>query len=350
MTQTIPDKLDEEDTNAHVALRSGDTRAVRQHRDVAGRVLLGEAKSATHSGDKHFLRYLAAKQYYLGGNYQQALKITRRIEKRFIPKRYRDSYEQFERDVNERAKPEYAQNTRNEISRVYKLGDHAGVLELLQQHPFLYTPAVLAYLRAWQLVQLEDTTAAAIFLAQASRLGTPTGELFDMSCSIIEKIKQSGLPHRGLAIDEAVQHFPHFSTYAAAVIVLNQLQFDDSTKEPAHYYRKQLDYSRRCWDSPDYPGAEVPDSIMRDTLSLMAISAARAANILGDSVTAWSAIETAKKLNPLSSNVRELLSHTTNDIQGLGQSVSPDRLSVPSEIQIRLQRRLSTNEHLLKTV
>lgn len=82
------DEIDLHNTLAHMALRQGDSQAVRHHRRLAGKVWLRLSRMAIASKEVHAYRLLAAAEHFRCGDYQKAATILRRVEMRFVSKRF----------------------------------------------------------------------------------------------------------------------------------------------------------------------------------------------------------------------------------------------------------------------
>src|SRR5579862_8373146 len=129
------------------ALAQGDTPRARERFGEAGRLLKTRIESARGS-DKHLFRFLAATQYYHGGDYHEALKLCRRTELAHLPKEVRHLFPKFFQDVKSRAAPRYEQGIRDELLRLWMRQDHAHILEKLQEHPYVLPPWKMAFFRA----------------------------------------------------------------------------------------------------------------------------------------------------------------------------------------------------------
>ncbi len=77
------------------ALGTGDTTMARQHYDKAGNLLLSGQVPGTKSATKHFMLFLAATQFFKGGNYDEAARVASRIKVQMIPDKVRNLFPAF---------------------------------------------------------------------------------------------------------------------------------------------------------------------------------------------------------------------------------------------------------------
>ena len=119
--------------------------------------------------EKHFLRFLAASQYYHGGHYEKALALGRKIEARFLSGSACLLFPQFMKDATARAKPDYVTKTRRTVARLWMRGEYQAIIETFQQHPYVLPAPELAATRALCCEQLKDYRTAALFFGDAWR-------------------------------------------------------------------------------------------------------------------------------------------------------------------------------------
>ncbi|HYH67258.1 MAG TPA: hypothetical protein VD866_21355 [Urbifossiella sp.] len=149
------------------ALGRGDTAAAAARFVEAGEILLREAAGQPDHGDKTLLRFLAASQFYKGGAYGRALELARRVEARILPSGSRGLLPRFLKDAGERAAPDYRERMRQALFALYRGGQYRRVMDLLKDHPYVYDPGPLAFLRAVLCEELGLWRAAASFYAKA---------------------------------------------------------------------------------------------------------------------------------------------------------------------------------------
>jgi hypothetical protein len=151
------------------ALVMGDTVLARQKYTEAGEILERASKKELPAADKHLLRFLAASQYYHGGDYRRAAALSARINPGHLRPGHRPTLDQFRKDVEERASPDYALRIRKAVfqCRVQKRFDDA--IRLLQDHPYLLDRPSLAWIRADLCLRSGRIKAAVLFSADAVR-------------------------------------------------------------------------------------------------------------------------------------------------------------------------------------
>ena len=163
---------------AQAALGIGDTRLARAKHAEAGKLLERESGRARKPEDQHLARFLAATQFYMGGHYLRSLSLTKQIRANYLHKGVASLLPGFSRDVEERASPEYESQIRSRLLALGEGEDHSGIIELLQEHPFVLEPMNMALLRAACCEALGKYQAAAMFYSSAARLGQDDSVVF----------------------------------------------------------------------------------------------------------------------------------------------------------------------------
>jgi tetratricopeptide (TPR) repeat protein len=151
------------------ALGVGDTPLARRKFAEAGGALEREMKIRHGGGEKQLLRFLAATQYYKGGDYKKAQELAEKIDARVLPKNVRALFPQFLKDAHARASPEYARGVRRALYSLWLAQQTPAAIALLQEHPYVVDAPSLAFMRATLCDRLPDYRAAALFFAAASR-------------------------------------------------------------------------------------------------------------------------------------------------------------------------------------
>lgn len=77
----------------------GDTALARRKYAEAGAILERELKVRHGGSEKQLLRFLAATQYFKGGDYPKARELANKIDARVLPKNVRGLLPQFLKDV-----------------------------------------------------------------------------------------------------------------------------------------------------------------------------------------------------------------------------------------------------------
>jgi len=158
-------------SEAEVALADGDTARAREQFTLAGDLLKSEAESIRDSMRRNEQLFLAASQYFHGGEYEQARHLCGRIQPHLLSSISRSAYSRFLMDVKERSRPEYAQEIKDQLLKLHSARRFEAILSLLKIHPFVLRPGQLAYYRADCCEEIGDYRAAALFLSDALRIG-----------------------------------------------------------------------------------------------------------------------------------------------------------------------------------
>ena len=151
------------------ALMLGDTLLARQKYGEAGDILLRGSKLDLPAADKHLLRFLAASQYYHGGDYHRAAKITKSVNRGHLPPSDYPCFDQFLKDIAIRTAEGYAKGIRLAVYECRQSGKYEEGLQILQAHPYVYDPAGLAHTRADLCIRSGKIKAAVLFSADANR-------------------------------------------------------------------------------------------------------------------------------------------------------------------------------------
>ena len=145
------------------ALGIGETDKAKQKYKEAAEALEQEIAANPPAKVLHTLRFLAATQYYLGGYYTKACKLTQRIEGRFLDNEIQLLLAKFRRDVDNRSSSGYLPKMHKKVFSLYNSQQHQQLMNLLQLHPYLYNQMDLAFFRAVLCEHLGFWKAAAIF-------------------------------------------------------------------------------------------------------------------------------------------------------------------------------------------
>jgi tetratricopeptide (TPR) repeat protein len=248
------------------ALLCGDTKLAREYHNKAARIYERQVLNLRKRSDKDALRYQAAMQYYLGGHYEKAQHLCRRIQADMLPTRFQGNYPNFLKQVHERAKPDYAQKTREQLIRHLQKLEYQQALDLLKEHQYVIeNEADLASLRGYCCERLREYAVAAIFFADALQKSPekPRGVLLYTAgpVGLIGKINVS-------EVWDYAQHLlnklPHSLTYLAAAIVrFNQAVQIEGTARSRPLYEEQL----QLFQEAEKRFSELPESVQRDLAS-----------------------------------------------------------------------------------
>jgi hypothetical protein len=202
------------------ALMNGDTTTAKQKYTEAGMILEGKLVGASRA-ERDMVRFLAASQFYYGGEYQKALKLAERVQEANLPDAVRQLFPTFFRSVKRRATPGYAQSTRNQLSKLWLGSDLEAVNRLLQEHPYVIEPAGIAYIRVYVCGKAGDYRASVAFALTAIRLRRDV-ELDAIIGAVAVLLDVSSNHQRTKSLEYSTylaKEVPHTVTFAAAALV-----------------------------------------------------------------------------------------------------------------------------------
>ncbi len=203
-----------------VALGVGDTALARQKYAEAGAILEREMKVRHGGGEKQFLRFLAATQYYKGGDYQKAQELAQKIDAGALPKNIRGLLPQFQKDVKLRAAPGYAASIRRTLHSLWLAHKPREAIAILQEHPYVLDATALALLRAELCDRLPDYRAAALFFATALRYASGAVQLaFISAATPLNLLSQGRVTEARECVRYRLDQLPHPVTYTTAALV-----------------------------------------------------------------------------------------------------------------------------------
>lgn len=207
---------------AQAALGVGDTPRAREKFAEAGAALEKSIASVRSQSEKHLTRFLAATQYYKGGDYGKTLELCKKIEQRLLPAEVRSLFPTFLQDVRSRATEGYETRVRRELMELWLRKDHQRILQLLQEHPYVLPGAGMALMRAVVCEYLKNYRAAALFYADAVRLNPddPNPIFYAAASPLAALLSEEG------KVEEAWQYvrhlldrLPHPVTHLAASLL-----------------------------------------------------------------------------------------------------------------------------------
>ncbi len=151
------------------ALGRGDTALAQQKHGEAGRVLERRMKAVSRAREKHYLRFLAATQFYKGGHYQHAAELAEKIDPKLLDARARELLPNFLTDIRDRSGAGYAPRIGTELKALWEARDWNGLLATLADHQYVLPTSSMAYTRAMACLHLGKLRTAAVFFALAYR-------------------------------------------------------------------------------------------------------------------------------------------------------------------------------------
>ncbi len=272
---------------AQAAIGVGDTRLARAKYAEAGALLEGECGRARKPEDQHLARFLAATQFYRGSHYLRSLSLAKQIRADYLPKGVASLLPGFLRDVEERASPEYESLIRSRILALWEEDDHAGIIGLLQEHPYVVEPANMAMLRAACCEWLGNYQAAAMFYSSAAQLGLDDSVVFSaLSAWPLHLAGEGKLEEAWEYVQRQLEIVPNVVSKAlASILSYHRARLTDESVQQ-ELFREQLNYFDKA--RADY--AMLPrhqgDAGIRDVMILGYEAAAMALLGMGDSEAA----------------------------------------------------------------
>ncbi|WP_088258247.1 hypothetical protein [Fimbriiglobus ruber] len=282
------------------ALGTGDTELAKRKYFEAGKALENESESALRAANRNFLRFLAASQYFHGGNYKIALKVVRRTEERFLDPGARALFGPFRKEVEDRADPGYLNRMREKVRTLGMKGFHADILELLKVHPYVFSRTGLAFLRAVVCEELNRYHAASLFYASALKFQPD-----DPTLPYLAAIYPQLLASRG-RLDEAweyvryqLEEINHPTVQISASIVCYRKASLTTGEEETRLLEEQAKFFESAWAGyQQMPLAFQKNALLREYMSLCFGMVAFALWKRGDNHGAEKVCDTALAFNP----------------------------------------------------
>jgi tetratricopeptide (TPR) repeat protein len=206
------------------ALAEGDTVLTRQKYTEAGDILAGRAEAARTSADRHLLRYLAASQYYRAGEYKRALRLTHRVERKYLRPPLQPKLDELRKQVEERADAGYARRIREAVINHWKKGEVEAAIKVLQDHPYVLERSALAWFRADLCFQSGKWYEAALFHADSVRFSNSHPDAVFQRASGVFALLDSG---RSTDATEYVRHLIENEPTALDYVVGFAIRYPD---------------------------------------------------------------------------------------------------------------------------
>lgn len=226
---------------AGLALVRGNTALAARKHDEAGQILEMRMNAVGRAREKHYLRFLAATQFYKGGHYQHAAELAEKIDPKLLDARARELLPPFLKDVRERSSPGYPGRMKAKMDTLWAAHDWKGVLDLLAEHQYVMTPGGSAWARGICLRELGELKASAIFFAQAIRhRETVVPTIRHACCSVLELAIS---PDRDAAERFAMwltDHMPNAASHAALAFARYAKLVHAPEHERAEIVREQI--------------------------------------------------------------------------------------------------------------
>ena len=285
-----------------VAKRLGDTTRASDFYRQAGEKIEKCIANVRKQSEKHYLRFLAASQYYHGGHYEKALALGRKIEARFLDGKARDLLPQFMKDATARAQPDYIAKMQQTVAKRWQRGEYQAIIELFQQHPYILPAAELAALRAQCCERLKDYPAAALFFRDAVQMSSERPDIAFLAVSYVYFVlfRENQLAEAKEYLAYLVKEVPHALTFAGASLLRHfEAASRMATDEPRNLAEEQVlffEKARALYH--DLPASHQEDPNLRTALAEAAAAAAVGFSKLGQRDQALEACDWAHALSP----------------------------------------------------
>jgi tetratricopeptide (TPR) repeat protein len=290
------------------ALGAGDTERARDWFAQAGENLEREMMAAMDDETKHLLRFLAATQFYKGGHYRRALALANKIKEANLPAPTRRLLPKFLQDVNDRASPDFEGRVKARLLTLWAAKDYTGIIELLQEHPYVVPPWDLAFIRAVCCEMLGKYRPAVLFFADAARRSQNNPGVLEALAALPLHLPSEGrLPEAWEYVQAQVELFPNAVSYAVASLLCYHRGLADEDartslfKEQAQYFdRAREEYARLPPAHQDHAG-------IKAVMGLGYEAAALALHRSGDVQAALEMCQAAIVFDPASPNAWTIL-------------------------------------------
>jgi tetratricopeptide (TPR) repeat protein len=289
------------------ALTAGDTGRARACFLEAGKRVEDRIELFRKQPEKHLARLLAASQYYQGGDYQKALKLARKVDSGFLTPELRVTFQNFFRDVNERASPDYPDRIRKQLLAAWEKKDSGAILALVKDHPYILHPAKLAFAHAVGSERSGDYHTAAALHADAIRRWPDSPELvFVRACYPLE-LAGNGKPEEAWKyVEHQLKETPHAITFATASIIRGRQAIQSqSDQERGQLVDEQNRYHEEAWRTfSNLPARFRDNRDLRDLMTLCLDMVAFALHQTDDDTRAREICTTAIAFSPQSHELR----------------------------------------------
>lgn len=296
----IVSRIDPEARSTHAsakgfrALCEGDTALAREKFAEAGKILEDGAAHTESAPEKNLLRFLAASQYYHGGEYQRANRIVQRTKPKYLSQYDREKFEQFRKDVEERADSSYAFRLRKAVFDYRAQGRVEDAIRLLQDHPYVLERSALAWTRADLCLRSGRIKAAVLFSADAVRFSDFHPEPVFLRAGAATFLKSLGKPAEAVEFLQLVQSKEPTALDLVAVGVALYDRFQKGDLSVGPELLRLLDLARQ--DFARLPSRTVSDPDVRDYMAHGHLLAAITADALQGREQAMKYVEAGEAL------------------------------------------------------
>jgi tetratricopeptide (TPR) repeat protein len=229
------------------ALSVGDTQRAREMYAEAGEILEREMRSIRDGETVQLLRFLAASQFYRGGHYRRALDLAEKIRESELPAGSQHLLPRFMRDVKDRATSVYEARELERLQTLWTAKDYAGIIATLQEHPYVLSPADLAFVRAVCCETLGKYRPAVLFFANAYRRSQNNPAVLAALAPLPLNLPGQGrLQEAWEYVQAQLELFPNAVSYALASILCNKRARQAEGDARVRLYKEQAQYFDRA--------------------------------------------------------------------------------------------------------
>ena len=252
---------------AQAALAAGDTSRAGERYAAAGNMLEADVAEARTEADEHLARFLAATQYYKGGDYKKALRLAKKVKEKFLPDGPASLLPAFLRDAEERVSRDYRPRIAQKMRSLIAAKDYDGIIRLLQEDPYIMPPGALAFMRAFACDGLGKYRLASLFHADAiARTPGDNGLAFAATATPMALLAEGRVKDAWDYVSHLIKAIPSASTYyAASLICFARAMEHDSGETRLELLRAQqefLEKGRVC-----HAGMRPSDKTFQDVTS-----------------------------------------------------------------------------------
>lgn len=311
------------------ALGVGDTALARQKYAEAGAILERDMKAHDGGPEKQLLRFLAATQYYKGGDYQKAQELANKIDARALPKNVRGLLPQFLKDVKERVSPGYAAGIRQTLFSLWVATKPREAIAILQEHPYVLDTAALALFRATLCDQLPDYRAAAIFFAAALQRTSGAAQVaFISSATPLRLLSQGRMAEAWECVRHRLELVPHTATSVTAALVCYHRFLAAGIEDRQQRLDELLSFVAKAWEEYQrLPALQQNHPDMRAYMAFGFEIAAGSSLLHGDKEHSQAAWNQAVKLGADPANPWALRAFAASQGKAEGRATKDDLLS-----------------------
>lgn len=223
-------------------------------------------------------------------------------------------------DVKDRASSNYQARIEEQLQSLWTAEDYSGILELLQDHPYIVDPATLAYLRAICCETLGKYRPAALFFADAARQSEDPKVIAALAPLPLNLAAQGKIEDAWEYACAQVELFPNAVSYAiASYLRYHQARQAEGDAKTALFKEQMIYIERAREEYARLPPAQQQHPKIKDAIGLGYEAAAHALYLTGDMQGAKKACDAAINFDPSSPNAWTLRGVLMSSVEGVIQ-------------------------------